>query len=70
MQAKQFCVLTTTESWAKIWRQWNAFGPYVAFGCCPFYGNDYVVVDLMFNVLPIVCGSYVIVFVMHYFESI
>ena len=27
MQAKQFCVLTTTESRAKIWGQKNAFKP-------------------------------------------
>ena len=25
MRVKQFCVLTTTESRAKIWRQLNAF---------------------------------------------
>ena len=27
------------------------------FGCCPFYGGGSVVVDLLFNVLLIVCGS-------------
>ena len=27
MRAKQFCVLTTTESRGKIWRQYNAFKP-------------------------------------------
>ena len=26
-------------------------------GCCPFYGGGSVVVDLLFNALPIVCGS-------------
>ena len=33
-------------------------------GCCPFEGGGSVVVDLLFNVLPIICGSYVFVFVL------
>ena len=33
-------------------------------GCCPLYGCSSVVVDLLFNVLPIVCGSSVLVFVL------
>ena len=32
--------------------------------CCPFQGGGSVVVDLLFNVLPMVCGSCVIVFVL------
>ena len=57
LRAKQFCVLTTTESRAKIWRQLNAFKPPPpgSLGCCPFKGGGSVVVDLLFNVLPIVC---------------
>ena len=47
VRAKQFCVLTTTESSAKI-------------------GGGSVVVDLLFNVLPIVCGRSVFVFVLLY----
>ena len=33
-------------------------------GCCPLYGCSSVVVDLLFNVLPIVCGRSVLVFVL------
>ena len=31
--------------------------PPCGLGCCPFEGSDSFVVDLLFNVLPIVCGS-------------
>ena len=34
-----------------------------SFGCCPFQGRGSVVVDLLFIVLPIVCGSSLFVFV-------
>ena len=33
-------------------------------GYSPFYGGGSVVVDLLFNILPIVCGSSVFVFVL------
>ena len=33
-------------------------------GCCPFSGGGSVFVDLLLNVLPIVCGSSVFVFVL------
>ena len=33
-------------------------------GCCPFKGGGSVVVDLLYNVLPIVCVSTVFVFVL------
>ena len=33
-------------------------------GFCPFYGGGSVVVDLLFYVLPIVCGGSVLVFVL------
>ena len=33
-------------------------------GSCPFEGSGSVVVDLLFNVLPIVCGGSVFVFVL------
>ena len=33
-------------------------------GCCPFYGGVSVVVNLLFDVLPIVCGSSVFIFVL------
>ena len=44
MRAKQFCVLTATES----------------LGCCPFYGGGSVVLHLLFNGFPIVCGGSVL----------
>ena len=34
----------------------NAPPPPVGLGCCPFKGDGSVVIDLLFNVLPIVCG--------------
>ena len=43
---------------------------WLGLGCCLFLGGGSVVVGLLFNVLPIVCGSYVFVFVKHYFVSI
>ena len=39
-------------------------------GCCPLYRNGSTVVDLLFNVLSIVCGRSVFVFVLHFFVSI
>ena len=38
--------------------------PPCGFGCCSFHGGGFVVVDLLFNVLPIVCGGPVFVFVL------
>ena len=35
-----------------------------SFGCCPFLGGVSVVVGILFNVLPIVCGGSVLVFVL------
>ena len=35
-------------------------------GRCPFLGSGFVVVDLLFNVLPIVCGGPVFVFALLY----
>ena len=46
MRAKQFCVLTTTESRAKIWYKKNTFKP-----------GDSVFVDVLFIGAPIVCGD-------------
>ena len=48
----------------KVWRLLNIFMPPVGFDCCPFEDGDYVVVDLMLNVLSIVYGSSVFVFVL------
>ena len=42
----------------------NAFKPLGGLGCCPFEGGGYVVVDLLFGVLPIGCGGSVFVFVL------
>ena len=41
-------------------------------GCCPFWGGGSVLVDLLFDLFPVVCGSSVFVFcfAMHYFVSI
>ena len=41
------------------------------FGCCPFYDSGSVVVDLLFNVAPIVCVSSVFgsCFVIQYFVA-
>ena len=58
MRAKQFCVLTTTGSRAKIWYQVNAFKPPPppgGLGCCRFKGGGPVVVDLLFGALHIGC---------------
>ena len=33
-------------------------------GCCPFWGGGSVVVDLLFDVLPIGCGESVFVLVL------
>ena len=63
--------LIGNKSWARIWCQWNAFGPrwlrllYVL-GC----GS--VFVDLLFIVAPIVCGGSVFgpCFVIQYFVSV
>ena len=38
--------------------------PPLGLGCCPFCGGGSVVVDLLFNELPIVCRSSVFVFVL------
>ena len=62
MRAKHFRVLTTTESRSKIWRQLNPFKAPGSLGCYLFYGGSSVVVDLLFYVLPIVCGGSVFVF--------
>ena len=35
-----------------------------ALGCCPFSGGGSVVVDILLNVIPIVCGSSVFVFIL------
>ena len=58
-----FCVLTTKESRAKIWRQLNAVKSKGGLGCPPFLGGGSVVVELLFYVAPIVCGGSVLVFV-------
>ena len=39
--------------------------PFKPPGCCPFKGGGFVVVDLLFNVIPIVCGGSVFVFVFY-----
>ena len=72
MRAKQFCVLTAAESGARIWRKGGAFESPGGLGCCPFWGGGSVVVDLLFGVLPIVCGSSVfcLCFVVHCFVSV
>ena len=56
MRANQCCVLTTTESRAKIRRQSNAFKPPAACDAVCFKR-----VVMMFNALPIVGGSSVFV---------
>ena len=33
-------------------------------GCCPCLGGGSVLVDLLFNVLPIVCGNSVFAFIL------
>ena len=38
--------------------------PPSSLGCCPFQGGDSVLVDLLFNVLPIFCGDSVFVLVL------
>ena len=38
--------------------------PHGGLGCCSFLGGGSVVVDPLLNVLPIVCGSFVLVFVL------
>ena len=63
MRAKQFCVLTTTESRAKSWCQSNAFKPPRWLSLQSVLRGGSVVVDLLFNVLLIVHGSSVFVFV-------
>ena len=66
MRAKPFCILTTTESRAQIYRLLNAFKPPPPrwFRLLSVLRRDSVVVDMLFNVLPIVCGSSVFVFVL------
>ena len=63
MRAKQFCILTTAGSRAKILRQLNAFKPPKRLRLLSVLRRGSVVVDLLFNVLPIVCGSWSSVFV-------
>ena len=63
MLAKQFCVLPTTVSRRRFSASKMHLAP-GAVGCCPFYDGGSVVVNLVFNVLPIVCGSSVFVFVL------
>ena len=65
MRAKQFGVLaSTTESREKIWHQRNAFKPTDGLDCRPFECCGSVVVAILFNVLPLVCGNSVFVFVL------
>ena len=54
LRTGQFCVLTAAESG----------GSPGGLGCCPFWGGGSVVVNLLFNVPPIVCGVFVFVFVL------
>ena len=49
-----------TESRVKICRQLNAFMYPNGLGCC----GGYIVVNILFNVLPIVCGGSVFVLVL------
>ena len=56
--------LTTAESRVKVLRLLNVFKPHSGLDCYPFYGGGSVVIDLLFNVLPIVCGDSVFVFVL------
>ena len=58
--SNRYQILTTTESMTKIWRQQNAFKPPQNPGGL---GCGSVVVNQLFNVLPIVFGSSVFVFV-------
>ena len=57
------CVLTTTESRARIGSHRNTFEPPGSLGCCPFYGGADVVVDLLFYVPPIAFEGSLLVFV-------
>ena len=43
--------------------------PSGSLGCCQFEGIVFVVVDILFYVLPNVCGCSVLVFVLAYLES-
>ena len=65
MQNKQLSVLaSTTESREKFWHQKNAYKPTDGLECCLFEGCGSVVVAILFNVLPIVCGNFVFVSVL------
>ena len=57
MRARQFCVLTTTESWADFGARKMHLSPPTpsSLGCWPFLGGGSIFVDLLFYVLPIVC---------------
>ena len=72
MRAKQFCVLTTTEFRGRFNASKMHFRtPFLRLRLLSLIGGGSVVVDLLFNVLPIVCELCVcLCFTIHDFASI
>ena len=64
MRAKQFCVLKTTESKAKIGRQYNTFKFPVCLDCCLLLGCSSVVVGLSLMYFPLFVGVLCFFFVL------